>query len=85
MLTLARPDKRNALSDEMVLGVERFFTILPSEVAAVVIAAADGDHFSAGLDLAEMSARDTIAGVRHSRCGTASSSRSSSVRARAGL
>ncbi len=66
VLTLARPDKRNALSDEMVLGIERFFTSQPSEVAAVVIAA-DGDHFSAGLDLAEMSARDTIAGVQHSR------------------
>lgn len=66
VLTLARPAKRNAMSDEMVLGIERFFTHLPAEAAAVVIAA-EGDHFCAGLDLAEMGERDTIAGVQHSR------------------
>jgi enoyl-CoA hydratase/carnithine racemase len=66
VLTLARPEKRNALNDETVLGIERFFTNLPADVAAVVIAA-DGDHFCAGLDLAEMKERDTLAGVQHSR------------------
>jgi enoyl-CoA hydratase/carnithine racemase len=66
VLTLARPEKRNALNDETVLGIERFFTNLPANVAAVVIAA-DGDHFCAGLDLAEMKERDTLAGVQHSR------------------
>lgn len=66
VLTLARPDKRNALSDETVLGIERFFTQLPDDVACVVLAA-DGDHFCAGLDLAEMAERDALAGVRHSR------------------
>jgi (methylthio)acryloyl-CoA hydratase len=66
ILTLARPEKRNALSDETVLGMERFFVQLPDDVACVVIAA-DGDHFCAGLDLAEMAERDTLAGVRHSR------------------
>lgn len=66
VLTLNRPEKRNALSDEIVLGIERFFAGLPAEVAVVVLAAA-GDHFSAGLDLAEMSDRDTIAGIVHSR------------------
>lgn len=66
VLILARPEKRNALSDETVLGIERFFQTLDSEVKAVVIAA-DGDHFSAGLDLAEMGARDTLSGVIHSR------------------
>ena len=66
VLTLARPAKRNALSDEMILGIERFFTGLPPEISAVVVAA-DGDHFSAGLDLAEMTDRDTIAGILHSR------------------
>ncbi|WGL51341.1 crotonase/enoyl-CoA hydratase family protein [Nocardioides sp. BP30] len=66
VLTLARPEKRNALSDETVLGIERFFTHLPEDVACVVLAA-DGDHFCAGLDLAEMAERDTLGGVRHSR------------------
>jgi (methylthio)acryloyl-CoA hydratase len=66
VLTLARPEKRNAISDEMVLGIERFFTHLRPEIAAAVIAA-DGDHFCAGLDLAEMADRDAISGIRHSR------------------
>jgi enoyl-CoA hydratase/carnithine racemase len=66
VLTLARPEKRNALSDQTVLGIEHFFTRLEPDVRAIVIAA-DGDHFSAGLDLAEMKHRDTIAGVVHSR------------------
>jgi enoyl-CoA hydratase/carnithine racemase len=66
VLTLARPEKRNALSDQTVLGIEHFFTRLEPDVRAIVIAA-DGDHFSAGLDLSEMKHRDTIAGVVHSR------------------
>lgn len=66
VLTLNRPAKRNALNDETLLGIERFFTHLPDDVLCVVLAA-DGDHFSAGLDLAEMGERDTISGVRHSR------------------
>jgi enoyl-CoA hydratase/carnithine racemase len=66
VLTLARPEKRNALSDASILGIERFFTSLDPGVRAVVVAA-DGDHFSAGLDLAEMGAHDTLSGVMHSR------------------
>jgi (methylthio)acryloyl-CoA hydratase len=66
VLTLARAEKRNAISDEMVLGIERFFTHLSEDIRAVVITA-EGDHFCAGLDLAEMSGRDALSGVRHSR------------------
>jgi (methylthio)acryloyl-CoA hydratase len=66
ILTLNRPAKRNALNDEIVLGIERFFTHLPSDVRSVVLAA-NGDHFSAGLDLAEMGDHDTLSGVQHSR------------------
>ncbi len=66
VLTLARPAKRNALGDEAVLGIERFFTTLPEDIACVVIDA-EGDHFCAGLDLSEMGERDTLSGVRHSR------------------
>jgi (methylthio)acryloyl-CoA hydratase len=66
VLTLARPEKRNAISDEMILGIERFFTSLPDDVHAVVISA-QGEHFCAGLDLDEMTDRDAIEGIRHSR------------------
>lgn len=66
VLTLNNAAKRNALSDAMVLGIERFFRELPREVACAVIAA-EGNHFSAGLDLSEMAERDTISGVEHSQ------------------
>jgi (methylthio)acryloyl-CoA hydratase len=66
ILTLARPAKRNALDDETVLGIERFFDELDDDVRVVVLDA-DGDHFCAGLDLSEMEARDTLSGVGHSR------------------
>lgn len=66
VLTLARPRKRNALSDETILGIERFFAGLDAQVKAVVIDA-DGDHFSAGLDLDEMAERDAFSGLTHSR------------------
>jgi (methylthio)acryloyl-CoA hydratase len=65
-LSLNRPAKRNALNDETLLGIERFFTTLPDDVRSVVLAA-EGEHFSAGLDLSEMGEHDTISGVRHSR------------------
>jgi enoyl-CoA hydratase/carnithine racemase len=66
VLRLNRPDKRNALDDAMVAGVEAFFAGLPDGIGAVVLAG-EGEHFSAGLDLAELSERDTFAGVAHSR------------------
>jgi enoyl-CoA hydratase/carnithine racemase len=65
VLWLARPEKRNALNDATVLGIEAFFTGLPAAVHAVVLAA-EGDHFCAGLDLAELTERSTVEGVEHS-------------------
>jgi (methylthio)acryloyl-CoA hydratase len=65
VLWLARPEKRNALNDATVLGIEAFFTGLPEAVQAVVLAA-EGDHFCAGLDLAELTERSTVEGVQHS-------------------
>jgi len=65
VLWLARPEKRNALNDATVLGIEAFFTSLPADVQAVVLAA-EGDHFCAGLDLAELTERSTVEGVEHS-------------------
>jgi enoyl-CoA hydratase/carnithine racemase len=66
VLTLARPEKRNALDDATVAGIETFFAALPNDIRAVVLAG-EGHHFSAGLDLSELSERDAIEGVAHSR------------------
>lgn len=66
ILTLARPEKRNAIDDATVLGIETFFDTLDPEVRVVVLDA-EGEHFCAGLDLGELSERDTMAGVLHSR------------------
>jgi (methylthio)acryloyl-CoA hydratase len=66
ILRLARAEKRNALDDPTVLGIEAFFTALPDDVKSVVLAG-DGDHFSAGLDLSELSVRDIAQGIAHSR------------------
>jgi len=66
VLRLNRADKRNALEDGMVRGVEAFFTALPEGIGAVVLAG-EGEHFSSGLDLSELTERDIFAGVAHSR------------------
>jgi (methylthio)acryloyl-CoA hydratase len=66
VLRLCRAAKRNALDDATVLGIEDFFAAPPTGVRAVVLDA-DGDHFSAGLDMAELTGRDAFAGMEHSR------------------
>jgi enoyl-CoA hydratase/carnithine racemase len=66
VVTLARAHKRNALDDTTVLGLAAVFEALPSTVRAVVLEG-EGEHFSAGLDLSELSERDTVAGIAHSR------------------
>jgi enoyl-CoA hydratase/carnithine racemase len=66
VLTLNRAKKRNALDDPTVAGIEAFFSAVPEDIRAVVLAG-DGDHFSAGLDLAELTELNTFAGVAHSR------------------
>lgn len=66
VLTLSRPRKRNALDDATVLDLEARFRGLSSDLGAIVLDA-EGDHFCAGLDLNEMTERDTWAGLHHSR------------------
>jgi enoyl-CoA hydratase/carnithine racemase len=63
---LNRPAKRNALNDGIILELERTFASLPETIGAVVIHGV-GAHFSAGLDLSELSERDATAGLMHSR------------------
>src|SRR5438132_5623313 len=66
ILTLSRPEKRNALNDTIVLGLEAFFETLPTSTKAVVLNA-QGEHFSAGLDLSELKVMSTEDGIAHSR------------------
>src|SRR4051812_50050016 len=68
ILRLARPEKRNALNDETIQGIDAFFSTLPTGVKAVVLAA-EGDTFSAGPDLSQLSVRTTIEGVGQSLIG----------------
>jgi enoyl-CoA hydratase/carnithine racemase len=66
ILSLARPQKRNALDDATILGLEAFFAALPEDVKAVVLRG-KGEHFSSGLDLGALTNRDVTEGVHHSR------------------
>lgn len=66
ILTLDRPDKRNALDGGTVHALGTFFADPPDEIAAAVLTSS-GDHFSAGLDLSELSETTVFEGVLHSR------------------
>ncbi len=66
LVHLARPAKRNALNDETVFSLERWFSRPPEQVKAVVLVG-DGDHFCAGLDLSELKERSVAEGMLHSR------------------
>src|SRR6187401_3571168 len=65
ILRLNRPQKRNALNDEAIVGIEQFFSSLPDGIGAVLITG-EGEHFSAGLDLSELEERDVTQGIAHS-------------------
>jgi enoyl-CoA hydratase/carnithine racemase len=65
ILKLNRAHKRNAIDDDTVIGIDTFFSHLPADVRAVVIAGA-GEHFCAGLDLSELQERDISEGISHS-------------------
>ena len=60
------PDKRNAVSDALVAQLHTTFVNLPEATRAVVLSG-EGDHFCAGLDLAEVSERSVAEGIVHSR------------------
>src|SRR4026209_369669 len=65
IMRLNRPQKRNALNDEAIVGIEQFFSSLPDGIGAGRIAG-EGEHFSAGLDLSELEERDVTQGIAHS-------------------
>ena len=66
VLQLKRAHKRNALDDETVLGFDTFFSAIPAGIEAVLLHA-EGDNFSAGLDLSELKERNVREGIEHSR------------------
>lgn len=59
-LTLARPDKRNAINAALIQAIEQAVAATPAGARAILIAAR-GPHFCAGLDLAEHQERDARA------------------------
>src|SRR5215471_11363394 len=65
ILRLNRANKRNALDDETIVGIEKFFTSLPDDIGAVLLTGA-GENFSAGLDLSELEERNVAEGIAHS-------------------
>jgi enoyl-CoA hydratase/carnithine racemase len=64
-LTLNRPEKRNALSMNVVRQLQACFEALPTSVRVVILNGA-GEHFCAGLDLSELSETDAGGGMQHS-------------------
>ena len=65
-LRLNRPAKRNAISDTLIQQIHTALINLPEAIKAVVLSG-EGAHFCAGLDLAELVARDIHGAVLHSR------------------
>ena len=66
VVRLTRAAKRNALSDGLIAALRDVFQNLPGSVRAAVIDG-EGEHFCAGLDLAELKERDAGEGMHHSR------------------
>ena len=65
-IRLNRASKRNALSDSLIALLHSSFIDLPESTRAVVLSG-EGDHFCAGLDLAEVTERSVAEGILHSR------------------
>lgn len=69
IVTLNRPDKRNALCDALLEELGDFFERVPSGCRCIIMKG-DGTHFSAGLDLIELletRTPDPIASMRRSK------------------
>ncbi len=63
---LARPAKRNSISDELLAQLHTVFVNLPKDIRVAMLSG-EGDHFCAGLDLSEVSERTVTEGMSHSR------------------
>jgi len=65
-ITLARPAKRNAISDRLLAALDEALDRRPEGARAIVLAG-DGEHFCAGLDLTEHQHRDPFGVMLHSQ------------------
>ena len=65
VLRLSRPEKRNAIDNTTLLGIETFFDHLPEEAGAVVVHG-EGGCFSAGLDLSTLAETSAGEAMLHS-------------------
>jgi enoyl-CoA hydratase/carnithine racemase len=66
IVLLARPTKRNAINDELLMAIDTAFATVP-EGARVIVLGGEGAHFCAGLDLTEHQHRDPFGVMQHSR------------------
>ncbi|MCM2563039.1 crotonase/enoyl-CoA hydratase family protein [Lutimaribacter sp. EGI FJ00015] len=66
VLTMNRPDKRNAMNDALLAALDAFFSAPPEGVKVVVLTGTEG-HYCSGLDLSEQAQRDAEGTMRHSR------------------
>lgn len=65
-ITLARPDKRNAISDALLADLDAALDAVPEEARAIVLAGR-GEHFCAGLDLSALEALTPRQVLAHSQ------------------
>lgn len=65
-IMLARPAKRNAVSDRLLAALEKAWDAAPEDTRAVILAG-EGGHFCAGLDLSEHQHREPFAVMKHSQ------------------
>jgi enoyl-CoA hydratase/carnithine racemase len=65
-VTLARPAKRNAISDRLLAALEAALAATPEGTRAIVLAG-EGEHFCAGLDLSEHHQREPFGVMLHSQ------------------
>ena len=66
VVTMNRPDKRNAMNDTLLAALDAFFSNPPEGVKVVVLTGTAG-HYCSGLDLSEQVQRDAEGTMRHSR------------------
>ena len=66
ILTMNRPNKRNAMCDDLLHAIGAFFSKVPDDVKVVVLTGTAG-HYCSGLDLSELVVRNAEGTMRHSR------------------
>jgi (methylthio)acryloyl-CoA hydratase len=66
VLTMNRPDKRNAMSDNLLAALDAFFSAPPKDIRVAVLTGTAG-HYCSGLDLSEHVLRSAEETLYHSR------------------